>query len=76
VRLAVDHDTARTADALAAVVVERDRVVAGQRELLVQHVEHLQERHVLADALDAVRDHRALALGVLLTPDPHGDVHL
>ena len=46
VRHAVDHAAAHAADALAAIVVEGHRVLALGDQLLVQHVEHLQERHV------------------------------
>ena len=46
VRLAVDHQAAHAADALAAVGVERDRLLALLVELLVEDVEHLEERHV------------------------------
>ena len=44
VRLTVDHDAAGAADALTAVVVERDRLFALDREVLVHLVEHLEER--------------------------------
>ena len=50
VRAPVDHHPARAADALAAVVVERDRLLAVGDEPLVDDVEHLEERHVGADA--------------------------
>ncbi|GAA3420898.1 hypothetical protein GCM10018952_65740 [Streptosporangium vulgare] len=46
VRDTVDDHAAHAADALAAVVVEGDRVVALQDEPLVEDVEHLQEGHV------------------------------
>jgi hypothetical protein len=56
---AVDHQRAHAADALATVGVEGDRLLALGLELLVEHVEHLEERRVLADALDLVGLHRA-----------------
>ncbi len=40
---------AHAADALAAVVIERDRLLAVGDQLLVDHVEHLEERHVGVD---------------------------
>ncbi len=43
---AVDQETARPADALAAIVVEGHRLFAAADQLFVQDVEHLQERHV------------------------------
>ena len=48
VRLAVDHEAAGAADALAAVALERDRVLVLQGQALVEEVEHLQERHLRA----------------------------
>ena len=46
VRHAVDHAAAHAADAFAAIVVERDRLFALRDQVLVQHVEHFEERHV------------------------------
>lgn len=75
VGFAVDHEAARPADALAAVVVEGDRVLAAQDEVLVEGVEHLQERHVARDPVDLVRDHGAGGVGVLLAPDAQVEPH-
>src|SRR5690606_32438340 len=71
VRLAVDHHAAAAADALAAVVLERDRLLALLDEALVDRVEHLEERHVRADApgLFGVGDHLAGLVGTRLAPD-------
>jgi hypothetical protein len=46
VRLPVDEEAAHAADALAAVRVERDGLLALRHEPLVQHVQHLEEGHV------------------------------
>ena len=54
VRLAVDHEAARAADPLAAVVLEGDRLLAALGELLVEDVQHLEEGGVLVDVLDLV----------------------
>jgi hypothetical protein len=51
VRLAVDHAAAAAADALAAVVVEGDRLLVLLDELLVDVVEHLEEGHVVGDVV-------------------------
>jgi hypothetical protein len=75
VRLTVDHQATHAADALATVAVERDRLLAGLVQLLVQDIEHLQEAHVLADALELVAVHRALVGSGCLTPDVEGEVH-
>ena len=59
---AVDQETARPADALAAIVVEGDRLFAAADQLFVQDVEHLQERHVGGHPLDLVGDELARGL--------------
>ena len=59
VRHAVDHAAAHAADAFAAIVVERHRLLALRDQVLVEHVEHLQERHVLVDVRDFVAHHAA-----------------
>ena len=59
VRDAVDHEAARAADALAAVVIERDRLLACADQVLVHDVEHLQKGHVLAHVVRLVRDELA-----------------
>ena len=76
VRLAVDHQAAHAADALAAVAVERDRVLAVEDEPLVEDVEHLEERHVRGHVVDVVGDQAALGVRGRLPPDPQGDSHL
>jgi hypothetical protein len=65
-----------TADALATRAVEGDRVIPGQHQLLIEHIEHLQERHVGGDVVEVVGDHAARVLAVLLAPYSQGDLHL
>ena len=72
---AVDQETARPADALAAIVVEGDRLFAAADQLFVQDVEHLQERHVGGHLLDLVGDELARRLRVFLPPDFQSEVH-
>jgi hypothetical protein len=50
----VDDDATHATDALAAVVVERHRLLALDGEVLVEQVEHLEEGHVFGDALHPV----------------------
>jgi hypothetical protein len=76
VGLAVDHDAAGAADPLTAVVVEGDRLLALVHETLVEDVEHLEERHLLGDAVDLIGLEAAGGVGTVLTPDLQGDVHL
>ncbi len=73
---AVDHHAAGAADALAAVVLEGHRLLAAGDQLLVQEVEHLEERHVLGDVVELVGLERARGLGAVLTPDLQGQLHL
>ena len=65
----------RAADAFAAVVVERDGLLALFDEPLVHHVQHLQERHVRADVPCLVGHQPALGLRPGLAPDVQGQVH-
>jgi hypothetical protein len=55
-------------------VIEGDGILARADETLVDHVEHLEERHVLAGVagvgLELARRRR-----VLLPPDVQGDAH-
>ena len=76
VRGAVDDDATLATNTLAAIRVECDRLLTGNGEFLVQHVEHLEEAHVLADALDAVGDHLPRRVLAGLTPDSQVDDHL
>ena len=47
VRLSIDHEAAHPANPFAAIVVERNRILALLDQALVQHIQHLQKRHVL-----------------------------
>ena len=70
VRTTVDVETTHTANTLAAVVVETDRVsdmVVGQ--FLVEDVKHLEEGAVGRDVLDLVGLKTTFGLGILLSPD-------
>ena len=63
VSAAVDHAAARAADAFAAVARDLDGFGALGDELFVQHVEHLEERHVFADAAELVGLESAVGVG-------------
>jgi hypothetical protein len=69
VGLTVDHQRAHPADALAAVAVEHDRLAVGGDQLLVEDVEHLEERGLVGDRIDVVALEVPGPLGALLTPD-------
>ncbi len=72
---AVDHEAAHAADAFAAIVVEGHRLFALRDQVLVQHVQHFEERHVVVDVGDFVAHHLALVAGVALPPDVKNDSH-
>src|SRR5216117_2463312 len=72
---AVDHHAAGPANPLAAVVVERDRIILAREQLLVEHVEHLEERHVWAYVGHRVSDEATQKPRPALPPDVEGEVH-
>ena len=71
----VDHETARTADSFAAVVIERDRIFALCDQVFVQDIEHLEERHVRIHFRVLIADHPALLVRTLLPPDVKNEPH-
>jgi len=75
VRPTVDHHPAGAADPLAAVVVERDRLFPSRDELLVQHVQHFEERHVRAHVRHVVAREPPTVRRTGLPPDVEGDLH-
>ena len=68
-RPAVDHQRAHAADAFAAIVIERDGLLTLVAQLLVEDVEHLEERGVGRNLLDLVRDEIAGHVALGLAPD-------
>jgi hypothetical protein len=76
VRVAVDDHVARAADALAAVLVERDGLLALQDQLLVEDVDELEERHVLDGVVHLVVDEAALVVRAALAPDLQLQFHV
>jgi len=73
VGLAVDDQRARAADPFAAVVGERNRILALALEVVVDDVEHLEERHVRIQVRGLVFDKFAGLARAGLAPDPEGD---
>ena len=85
---AVDVKGAGTADTLATVVVKRDRTATLASfldrngidtfpdQLLIENIEHLEERGILFNARDVISLEMSLALGVLLTPYLKIEFHL
>ena len=75
VGLAVDHQAARAADALAAVAVEHDGLAALVDQPLVDDVEHLEERHVLVDVEASYVSKRPASLGPFCRQTLRCEVH-
>jgi len=75
VRDAIDDDRAHAADALPAIGVKGDWLLAAGDEVLVDHVEHLQEGHVGGEIAGRVGLEPARGGGVFLPPDFEGQVH-
>ena len=71
----VYHSTTHTANAFAAIVIEGDGLLPFLGETLVHEVEHLQEGHMLADALGRKRVETAFVARPVLTPDVKCEVH-
>ena len=74
VRLAVDHQRARTANTFTAIALERERDLLLGNEVFVNLVEHLQEGAVDADVFGFVGFETALRGRAILAPDFEGDV--
>ena len=53
---------AAAADALATVVIERDHLFAALGQAVIDKVEHLQKRHIGANAGRRVFDHPVIAV--------------
>jgi hypothetical protein len=62
------------ADAFAAVVVEHDRLLAVSDQPLVDDVEHLQERRLVADLGNDVGLEATRVVRAVLAPDLERDV--
>ena len=67
--MTVNIERAHAADALAAVVVKGNRLLALLDELLVEDVHHLEERGVGGNVAHLVGLKAALGMSVLLTPN-------
>lgn len=75
VRLAVDMQRTHATDTLTAVVVERHRFFALVYQVVVQDIEHFEERRVFGDIVHLVRLEPAFCLGVRLTPYLKFEIH-
>ena len=72
----VDDETTRSTDPFAAIVLEGNGLFALGDEVLVEDIEHLEERHVGVDVFQLIGLETALVPGVLLPPDVKRQPHL
>ena len=73
---AVDDQRTRAADAFAAIVIKGDRSPPRYDQFLVDLVEHLEKRAVLADVVGLIDLHPAFAVLIFLAPYAKCEVHL
>src|SRR6266487_3327872 len=73
--LAVDDERTGAADAFATIVVKRDRVFAFRGQLFVDHVEHLEERHVRVELRRLISLKPTGTLRAFLAPDLESHFH-
>ena len=69
VGMSVDIERAHTADTLAAIVVEHNRFFTLVDELLIEYVEHFEERAVGGNILEGVLLESPFFFRAFLTPD-------
>ena len=74
-RAAVDVEAAHPANAFAAIVVEGNRFFTLVNEIMVQHIEHFQKRHVGGNVVKLVCFEGPLRVLVLLAPDLERYLH-
>ena len=74
-RAAVDIKGACSADTLAAIVVERNRIYSLTDQLLVENVEHFQEGCIRLYIIDMIGLKVSFCLSVTLTPYLNIEIH-
>jgi hypothetical protein len=74
-RVPVDYHTTRSANTLTAIVFESDWFFALGDKLFIEHVEHLEEGHVVVDVVELVRYEPAILVFASLAPNFQGEFH-
>jgi hypothetical protein len=72
---AVDRQRARPANPLAAIVIERNRLLTLLRELLVDDVEHFEKRRLAGNVMRIDVYELPFARAILLAPDFELQIH-
>ena len=72
----VDHKAAGATDAFATIVLERDRILVLVDQILIENIEHLEKRHMVADIVELIGLKAALVVRFLLPPNMQRQLHL
>ncbi len=75
-RDSVDDERTHTANAFAAIRVERNRLLSALDQSLVHHVEHFQKGHIFEDIRCLVSFEAPGHPGILLPPNFESQIHL
>src|SRR5439155_14260460 len=75
VRHSIHHEAARSANPFTAIVIESNRLFTFRDEFLVEHIEHLQKRHVRIHIRMLVLDHAPSLICVFLPPNVESKFH-
>src|SRR6478672_3766206 len=73
---AIDHQTTGAADPLSTIVVKGYWHLAPIHQAFVDHIQHLEEGHVRADAGRRILYHATRSARAGLAPDAKGELHL
>ena len=73
---AINKHGAHSTNAFSAVVVKYHGINTLTNQLLVEHINHFQERHVIADLIHLVGFHAAFVLRAVLAPNVERKFHL
>lgn len=73
---AVDDHSTGAANTFTAVVTEGHRLLTLRSQLLIEHVEHFEKRHVLVDIIELVIAKRTFILATFLAPNFEFDLHV
>jgi hypothetical protein len=65
----IDHKATAATDPFPAVMLKSNRLLAFALKLLIQHIQHLQKRHMLGDIGNFIADKFSGSIPIFLTPD-------
>src|SRR5690606_8404298 len=75
-RTAVNEHGTGTANPFTAIVIKRNGFLALVDKLFIQHIKHLQKRHIGRNAVNLMRLESSFRFPVFLTPDFQGQLHI